>query len=113
MFYKMKRSDTNGDFLVEHYQEAADEAQARNLLSRGYARGRVAAEQAVMDAEQAAAKAAANRAFHERRMSEAARAEAQAADEATGKHLGEIPETPIRKRGRPVKTTKAELVNQS
>ncbi len=56
---------------------------------------------------QATAKAdmAAMRHFSDIKMSAAAQAEAKAADDATHEHLGEIPETPIRrKRGRPRKT---------
>jgi len=97
MFYKMKRSDTNGDFIVEHYQEAADEADARNLLSRGYHQGRPAAIAAIEEQEQRIAVAAAERVYHEQRMSEKARDEAAQADAATGQHVPEIPETPIRR----------------
>ncbi len=104
MFYKCKRSETNGAFVVEHYQEAASEVDARNLQSRGYHLGREAAEQAVVGYEQAMAVAAAERAFQEQRMTDKARAEAQIADDATAQHLAEVPETPIRKRGRPAKT---------
>lgn len=110
LFYKMKRSTTNGDFLVEHYLEAADDMVARNLESRGYARGQAAGIAVVERAEQAMAVAAAERVFHEQRMSDHAKAEARAADDATGAHVGSIPVTPIVKRGRPAK--KAELVNQ-
>lgn len=103
MFYKMSRSKTNGDFVVEHYQTAADEAEGRNLYSLGYYKGQVEAIQAIEAAEQAAAVAAAERAFAEQRMSEKAKAEARRADEATGAHVGEVPVTPIRPRGRPRK----------
>lgn len=49
------------------------------------------------------AKAAANRAYQDRWMSGKAQAEAQAVDEATIQHLGEIPRTPVKPRGRPPK----------
>lgn len=98
LFYKMKRSPTNGDFIVEHYQEAKDEAEARNLESQGYRLGQVAAIEYVTSLEQAVAVAAAERAFSERSMSDKARAEAQKADDATGAHLPEVPVTPIRRR---------------
>lgn len=111
LFYKMARSKTNGDFIVEHYVEAADENEARNLESRGYRNGQVAAIAFVKEQEQAHAVAAAERAFQERKMSEKAQAEARMADDATSAHLPEVPVTPIRKRGRP--STKAQLVQQS
>ena len=103
MFYKCKRSDSNGDFVVEHYREAADENEARTLEGLGYSLGRAAAEQAVVAREQMVAQAAAERAFTDRRMSEKAQAEAKAADEATAEHVAEVPVTPIRRRGRPAK----------
>lgn len=98
MFYKMKRSATNGDFHVEHYQEAIDEADARNLLSRGYHQGRTAAIAAIEAAEQALAVGAAERVFHEQRMSDKAKGEAARVDASTGKHVAEIPSTPIKRR---------------
>lgn len=113
MFYKMKRSDTNGDFIVEHYTEAHTEAEASNLESLGYRNGKPAAIALVEQYEAQIARAAAERHYAERNMGEKARAEAQAADDATGQHLAEVPVTPIRKRGRPVKDSKADLVRSS
>lgn len=98
MFYKMKRSTTNGEFIVEHYQEAEDDAQASNLLSRGFHQGRPAAIAAVEAEEQALAVGAAERAKSDRRMSDAAQAEAARADAATLDHVAVVPETPIRRR---------------
>lgn len=49
------------------------------------------------------AKLAAERAATERWMSDKARAEAQAVDESTIEHVAVIPETPIKRRGRPAK----------
>ena len=103
MFYKMARSKTNGDFIVEHYTEAADENEARNLMSRGYRQGQEAAIKFVEEREQEVAVATAERHFHDRRMSEKAQAEARRADDASAQHVPEVPETPIRKRGRPKK----------
>ena len=110
MFYKVRRSAaphevSAGPFVVEHHIEAKDENEARNLESRGYVRGRAAAEQAIEASEQALAVAAAERAFSEQRMSDNAKAEAAKADDATSQHLGEIPVTPIKRRGRPRKVT--------
>lgn len=98
MFYKVRRSTQNGSFVVEHYQAAADEQEARNLESRGYVCGRAAAEQAVVDAEQALAYAAAERAKQDLRMSAGAKAEAAAFEATTLDHVAEIPATPITKR---------------
>lgn len=113
LFYKMKRRDTNGDFVIEHYQEAGSDTEANALRARGYGRGQAEGIAVVEGYEQSIAVAAAQRAKTERSMSDKARAEAQLADDATGQHLPSVPVTPIRKRGRPVKVTKAELVTQS
>lgn len=51
------------------------------------------------------AELAANGAFHERRMSAKAQAEAFSAREEAGVHLGEIPALPIKRRGRPAKVS--------
>jgi len=48
------------------------------------------------DQEQALGQAAAERVYADRHMSEAAKKEADAADDRTSKHLPEIPETPKR-----------------
>lgn len=104
MFYKMKRSATNGDFLVEHYTEATSEAHARNLESQGYRNGQVAAIKYVTDQEQEFALLAANRAAGDRKMSEKAQMEAARADAESIGHLPSVPETPVKRRGRPAKT---------
>lgn len=95
LFYKVKRATQNGSFVVEHYQQAADENEARNLLSRGYVQGRAEAEQAVKDAEQALALAAAVSNKDDLNMSEKARAERAAFEATTLDHVAEIPSTPI------------------
>jgi len=103
LFYKMRRSETNGDLLVDHYEAAESPTQAALLEAKGYRQGRPAAEAYVIELEQTVAVAAAERAASDRHMSEKAKAEAQRADDATSQHVGEVPETPIRRRGRPVK----------
>ncbi len=108
MFYKMKRSATNGDFITEHYVSAKDEQEAQNLMSRGYRQGQVAAIALVEQQEQEVAKAAAERAYRDKGMSDKAKAEAAAADDATSQHLAEVPVTPIRRRGRPAKVAVSE-----
>ena len=50
--------------------------------------------------EREIAAAALERINRDKKMSPAAQAEAQRADEATAEHLAEIPETPVRRRGR-------------
>jgi hypothetical protein len=99
----MRRSPTNGDFLVDNFIACESPAQAATLESQGYRLGREAAEAYVVELEQMVAVAAAERAKSDLRMSEKAKAEAQAADDATSQHVGAVPETPIRRRGRPVK----------
>jgi len=97
-FYKMRRSTENGSFIVEHMQEAADENEALNLMSRGYVQGRAAAEADVIAQEDKLAQAEAELEYHKRHMSPKAQAEAQAFQESTSAHVGEVPETPIRRR---------------
>lgn len=80
--------------------EVTDAHEERNYLSRGFCAGQDKAIEALLGEQTSVAEAAANRAFHEQRMSDRARAEAQAADDATPHHLPEIPETPIRPKGR-------------
>ncbi len=103
LFYKCKRRETNGDFVVEHYTEADGPTQADLLYAQGYRLGRAAAEAHVAELEQVIAVAAAERAAQDRHMSVKARAEAQRVDDSTSEHVGVIPETPIKRRGRPVK----------
>lgn len=110
MFYKVRRSSaphevSAGPFVVEHHIEAKDENEARNLESRGYVRGRAAAEQAIEAVEQALAVAAAERNFADQHMSEKAKAEAARFEDSTAQHVAEIPTTPIKRRGRPRKVT--------
>ena len=69
---------------------AADEVEQRNLESRGFVAGGMAAatlayDRLVQDAALAAA-----------------RAHSEAVEQASSRHLGEIPATPIRRRGRKV-----------
>jgi hypothetical protein len=101
--YKAGRSDA-GPVVIVDALDAANDTEQRNLESRGYVAG---GQGAAMDAFHAGdaeiAKLAANRAHQERTMSPAAQREAAAADDATMDHLPVIPETPIKRRGRPAK----------
>lgn len=81
----------------------ADEAAEHVACGQGWCVTQEAAIAGVAARHREFARLAAERAHTERWMSEAARAEAQAKDEATMEHLPSIPETPIKKRGRPVK----------
>jgi hypothetical protein len=109
MFYKMKRKAQNGDFIVEHYQEAPDEVRAAQLESLGYRKGQVAAIEYVKSLENEIAVAAAERAYRDRNMGEKAKAEAEAAEAGTVEHMAEVPVTPIKRRpGRPPKSVIAE-----
>jgi hypothetical protein len=82
---------------------AQDENQQRNLESRGFiAGGRGAAADAFEASMKNLAVAAAERNAQDRHMSENALAESNAAEQASSKHLGEIPRKPIKKRGRKV-----------
>ena len=103
MLYKAGRDDKNQiDILERVVVDDADHQ--RRMESRGYVDGQIAALAACEAQEREVAKIAANRAFHDRKMSPEAQAEARAIDEATSGHLAEIPEAP-KKRGRPKKTT--------
>lgn len=87
--------------LVYDKTDAADEVSQRNLESRGYVAGGLGAAVAAFDGlVQDAALAAAHRNYEDRNISPAARAEVDAVEQASSRHLGEIPATPIRRRGR-------------
>lgn len=87
-------------------ETASDENAQRNLESRGFVAGGLGAAALAFDASmQNLALAAAHRNYEDRNMSEQAKAESNEAEQASSKHLGEIPRTPIKKRGRPAKQT--------
>lgn len=109
--YKVKRADTGGGVVVVHSAPAGSDVEQRNYESRGYYNGLAAAAEALGRSEQDAAELAANRVFTEQRMSDAAKAEAAAADDATPDHLASIPETPVnRQRGKDKVPGKGDLV---
>ena len=83
---------------------AHSDVEQRNLESRGYHTSEPAAMQAIQDYnDKVLAPAAAERAYQDRRMSAKAQAEAEAIDNSTARHLGEVPREPIKRRGRPAK----------
>src|SRR5216117_1122689 len=94
MVYRAKRAETGGKLILEHHI-VNDEQEERNLLSRGFVRGPEQAIARLEYGEQELARAAAERAYAEQRMSPKAQAEAAAVDESTIQHLGEVPRTPI------------------
>ncbi len=85
------------------FAEAKSEDEMRKLLDQGWRKNPQEALQRFEEKERAIADAAANRAYHEQFMSEAAQREAAAADtggESGIEHLGEVPEAPlVKKRG--------------
>jgi hypothetical protein len=93
--------------IVEE-RAAADEVEEANLLSRGFRAGQDVALAYLHASDQDVAVLAAERAFHDRRMSAKAQAEAAAIDERTSSHLAAIPEQPRKPRGRPVKKKTAK-----
>ena len=100
MLYKV----TNRNPLKLDCVTVGSENEERTYISQGYvAGGPACAVDEYDNGLNRLAKAAAERAFHEQRMSPQAQAEAEAVDLTTIKHLGEIPETPIKRRGRPRK----------
>jgi len=94
MLYKAQRVE--GQIVFEHETVTTDEQRA-NLQSRGWADGPTLAIEALEAADLEVAKAAANRAYHEQRMSAKAQLEAAAAEAVHSGHLGSVPETPIKK----------------
>lgn len=103
MLYQAESAD--GGPRISGYKIVQDETGERLAIGSGYA---VTQEEALANVDArmlALARAAAERAHNDRWMSDKARAEAQVVDEATMQHLGEIPATPINRRGRKAKQT--------
>jgi hypothetical protein len=101
----MYRATQKNPWVFEH-EKVADENEQRNLESRGFvAGGKQAAADAFDAAQQNLAVMAAVRNYEDRNVSDKARAEINAAEQSSARHLGEIPATPIRRRrGRPTKS---------
>lgn len=95
------RSDT-GKIVITREQVAGDADEQARLESEGFRCGHDKAIEAHERREQSIAELAANRAFQERTMSDAARREAAEYEESEYGHVAEIPEAP-KKRGRPRK----------
>lgn len=101
----VKYAQTPNGIQLSENVSAQSEVEERNLFSRGFRMKASDAIAVVEAANFAAAEAAANRAFHDRRMTETARREAEEIDLSTARHLGEIPaaKLPPKRRGRPAK----------
>ena len=111
MLYKGIRQ-ADGSRVLEHFIVKSDDEQ-RNMQSRGYEVTQELALEALDKEHTEHGKLAAELNFEARRMSEGARAEIAAAQEAAGaRHLPVIPETPKKRPGRPAKV-KAELVQEA
>src|SRR5438094_9943437 len=100
MVYRAKRAETGGKPILEHHI-VGDEQEERNLLSRGFVRGPEQAIARLEYNEQELARAAAERAYADQRLSDKAKQEAAKVDESTIQHLGEIPEQSIKHRTKP------------
>jgi hypothetical protein len=100
MLYRASRGD--GGIVRVESVVAQGEADEPILRGQGWTDHPTAAKDRLEGLEQDVARAAAERAASDATMGERARAEAQAATEASDVHLGEIPVTP-KKRGRPRK----------
>lgn len=106
--YKASRPQGGGAPVFEGAD--AGTPQERESLERiGYVYGgQASALEALEKREFEIAELAANRAHSDRRLSEAARIEADKADSATIQHLPAIPETQVKRRGRPKKAEPVE-----
>lgn len=83
----------------------ADETAERLAIGQGFVSGGPqAAADAFDERQQELAMAAAHRNYEDRNISEKARAEVDAVEQSSSQHLGEIPRTPVKRRGRPAKT---------
>lgn len=81
-----------------------DDVEQRIAEGQGFVSGGPAVAAEAFDArQQDLATAAAHRNYEDRNIGERARAEVDAAEQASSTHLGEIARTPIKRRGRPSK----------
>lgn len=93
--YRAEMAD--GGPRISDYKTVPDAWQEDVAKGQGWHARQEDAIQAVHDRLRELATIAANRAAQDKWMSPHAQAEAAAADESTMQHLGEIPETPIRR----------------
>lgn len=103
MLYKPTR-DAMGKVSFES-RLANDENERADLERLGFVHGgQGKALEALEAREFEVAELAANRAFNDRKLSPEAQAEAARIDASTSQHLAEIPEAPVKRRGRPRKS---------
>lgn len=95
------RASQKNPWKFEEYLAKDENDQALQEAQGFVAGGKQAAADRYDAMQQEIAKLAANRNYNDRNMSEAAKAESNAAEQASSRHLAEIPETPIKRRGRP------------
>lgn len=93
----------DGGPRISGFKIAKDESHERQLIGEGYSVTQEQAIARVHERHREMARLAANRAHNDRWMSDKAKAEAAAVDEATIEHVAEIPRTPVKKRGRQIK----------
>lgn len=101
MLYRGESAD--GGPRIAGCKIVSDDSQERMACGQGWSVTQEAAIAAVAAQQLEFAKLAANRAYNDKWMSDGAKEEARRVDESTMNHLPTIPETPIKKRGRPVK----------
>lgn len=107
MLYKVTKR-LNADQWQYEEETVHDQHEQRNLESRGFVAGGLAAACAAYEAsQQELAVLAAARNYEDRNLSAKAKAERDAAEQASSSHLGAIPETPIKRRGRKPKAADA------
>jgi hypothetical protein len=111
MIYRAKRSATGGPPILEHHI-VENELDERNMRSRGFVRGPDHAVEMLDQQERELATAAAERAYHDKRLSAQAQAEAAAVDESTIHHIGDMPETPIHKKGWPKGKPRKQVIRE-
>lgn len=97
--YRAEAAD--GGPRISGYKTVPDASAEALAKGQGWFETQEAALADVPRRQRELATLAANRAHNERWMSEAAKAEAATHDEQTMQHLPVIPETPIKRRGRP------------
>lgn len=96
MLTRASRPKQGGEPTFERVIADDDQGEA-NLLSRGFCRSAEDALAVLAKADLERARAAAERAYTDQRMSARAQAEAARADEMTSDHVGDVPETAIRR----------------
>ncbi len=111
MLYRAEHVPGSGIEIVER-RIVADEQEERNLQSRGFVMGQDKAIESAERQHTEYGRLAAEREWQIQhgRVSEKATSEVRAAEEAHGaRHLPDVSETPIKKRGRPAKGAAAAV----